>query len=223
MAFGGLPPLLPSITALLEHPKAVPIVIDHWGTFAARIFRGDESRRRRGRDVDSPRRRVATRIVCGDESRRRRGCDVWIFRGDGVAPGRDADVRRRRVAATRTIGRDRRALAGMLKKRGGSGATESKTGKKGWGLGLGGGSWKTRQFLVTPPAAGEGNLRLRYGARPASRGKIDTSGAARRRRSVGAAVEARARRSKQGVRGRPLGRTPRRRRRRRAGQAARRV
>jgi len=31
MAFGGLPPLLPSITALLEHPKAVPIVIDHWG------------------------------------------------------------------------------------------------------------------------------------------------------------------------------------------------
>ena len=31
MAFGGLKPLLGSIEALLAHPKAVPIVIDHWG------------------------------------------------------------------------------------------------------------------------------------------------------------------------------------------------
>ena len=51
--------------------------------FAARVFRGDGSRRRRGRDVEIPRR-----------SRRRRG--------------RDVDVPRRR-AATWTFGRDRRA------------------------------------------------------------------------------------------------------------------
>jgi len=31
MAFQGLTPLLPSIEALLAHPKAVPVVIDHWG------------------------------------------------------------------------------------------------------------------------------------------------------------------------------------------------
>ena len=46
---------------------------------ATRIFRGDASRRRRGRDADIPWRRVAatpgaaTRIFRGDESRRRRG------------------------------------------------------------------------------------------------------------------------------------------------------
>jgi len=31
MAFQGLTPLLPSIEKLLAHPKAVPVVIDHWG------------------------------------------------------------------------------------------------------------------------------------------------------------------------------------------------
>ena len=31
MAFGGLRPLVPSLVKLLEHPKTVPIVIDHWG------------------------------------------------------------------------------------------------------------------------------------------------------------------------------------------------
>ena len=44
----------------------------------------------------------------------------------------------------------RQGIYGLLQKRGGSGATESRTGKKAWSLGFGN-SWKTRQFLMTRP------------------------------------------------------------------------
>ena len=75
------------------------------GDAATWIFRGDVSRRRRGRDLDSPRRWIAATprrwIVRGGGLRRRRGRDVDVRRRRvRRRRGRAAAIPRRRVAAT---------------------------------------------------------------------------------------------------------------------------
>ena len=62
------------------------------------IFRGDKSRRRRGRNVDLPRRRVSATPGRGSSAETSRGdaaAGTWIFRGGGFRRRRDVDLPRR--------------------------------------------------------------------------------------------------------------------------------
>ena len=91
------------------------------GAFAARIFRGPGARRRRGRDVDIPWKRIAatpSRIVRG--SRSREGGSVAGTYGPGSRRrrGRDVDIPWKRIVAGADRPRGRRAGEGVLEKRG---------------------------------------------------------------------------------------------------------
>ena len=66
------------------------------------IFRGDESRRRRGCRVDSPGGRQPRRGYFAETSRGDAAGAAWIVRGDG---SRDVDIPWRRVAATPRVPR----------------------------------------------------------------------------------------------------------------------
>ena len=89
----GLPEHPDEVAALMRIPEVwrpsgpVPDVSrSSRGAAAAgtRIFRGDESRRRRGRNADIPRRRVAAprRGYSAETSRGGAAAGTWIFRGD---------------------------------------------------------------------------------------------------------------------------------------------